>query len=506
MPQPSFVIVMTDTQGANIVGAYGRTEMRTPCVDAMAQRGMLFTRAYTTCPLCTPARAALFTGIYAHTSGPWTNNIALGDNIKTMGQRFQDAGYQTAYVGKWHLDGHDYFGTGICPPGWEDAYWYDGRRYLDGLSEDEITLWRKGLGTPEQLRARNVRPEFTWAHRVSDRAVDFLKRQRGEPFVLVASYDEPHHPFTCPPEYAEAFADFGYDVGPAAYDTLENKPAHQREWAASTTPHGRVLVDGKLRHPLYFGCNSFVDSEIGRVLDAVQRYAPENTYVIFTSDHGDMMGAHGLAGKGPAMYEEITHMPLIVVQPGGEGAGVRNATPVSHIDLLPTLLDLAGLETPPILEGESLTPYLQGRQAPERSVFVEFNRYEIEHDSWGGFQPVRAIVSGQHKLVINLLSTDELYDLAADPAEVDNRIDDPAWVQRRDSLHDALLAWMYEKRDPFRGPAWERRPWRGERRLQWRGLFRPRPADGYAPQVRDYDTGLPTQGVKVEHGAVVKKQ
>lgn len=498
MPQPSFLLIMTDTQGANIVGAYGHPELATPNIDRLARQGVTFDRAYTTCPLCTPARAALLTGVYAHTAGPWTNNLALGTNLVTLGQRLHDAGYQTAYSGKWHLDGHDYFGAGVCPDGWDPAYWYDGKNYLSELSEDEITLWRKGLGTPELLRAHNIRSEFTWAHRVSDRAIDFLSRPQQQPFLFVASYDEPHHPFTCPPEYAERFLNYEYPIGPAADDTLQNKPAHQREWADSLRLQA---ADRRVRWPMYFGCNSFVDAEIGRVLAAAQAQTSGPLYIIFTSDHGDMLGAHRLSGKGPVMYEEITHIPLIIVQPGGAGAGVRNATPVSHIDLAPTILELAGLPLPPILEGRSLTPFIAGQVEPDRSVFIEFNRYEIEHDSWGGFQPVRSIVRGQHKLVINLLHTDELYDLAADPAEMNNLIDDPACAERRADLHDALLQWMYEKRDPFRGPAWERRPWRSERRLHWRGLFRPRPADGYAPEVRDYDTGLPTAGVKTEHGA-----
>ncbi len=503
MRRPSFVLIMTDTQGANVVGAYGHPELETPNIDRLAENGVQFTRAYTTCPLCTPARAGIFTSIYPHTAGAWTNNLPLGDNIKTMGQRFRDNGYRTAYVGKWHLDGHDYFGTGICPDGWAEEYWYDGKRYLSELDEGEIHLWRRGLSSVEQLRAHDIRPEFTWAHRVSDRAIDFLERHSGEPFVLVVSYDEPHHPFTCPPEYAERFADYAYPVGPAAYDTLRDKPAHHREWADAEGVH---LEDGCYRHPLYFGCNSFVDSEIGRVIDAVHAHAGdgaghlENTYIIFTSDHGDMLGAHRLRGKGPAMYEEITRMPLIVEQPGGAGAGMVNSTLVSHIDLLPTMLELAGLDVPPIMEGRSIVPLLRGEEDPDRDVVVEFQRYEIEHDSWGGFQPIRCIVRESYKLVINLLHTDELYDLSEDPAEVNNLIDHPGYRGIRDMLHDRLLDWMYEKRDPFRGPCWERRPWRATRRFRWRGQFRPRPADGYAPEVRDYDTGLPTLGVKVEFG------
>ena len=504
MPQPNFIFILTDTQGANVVGAYGRPELRTPNIDRLAATGVKFTRAYTTCPVCTPARAGLFTGIYPHTAGAWTNNIALGDNIVTLGQRFRDGGYHTAYIGKWHLDGHDYFGTGVCPDGWDDAYWYDGKRYLAELTDGEVALWRRGLNTPEDLRAAGITAEFTWAHRVSDRAVAFLRaaagrRQAGaaRPFVLVASYDEPHHPFTCPPEFVEPFLQYDYTVGPAAFDMLADKPAHQREWAASSGPR---LRDGRLRHPLYFGCNSFVDHEIGRVIDAVHRYAAENSYIIFTSDHGDMMGAHGIAGKGPVMYEEITRMPLIIERPSRAGAGAVNATPVSHIYLLPTMLALAGLPTPPILEGESLVEHLAGRQEPERQVFMEFNRYEIEHDSWGGFQPVRCLAGSRYKLVINLLSSDELYDLEADPGEVRNLIADPGHAALRDALHDRLLDWMYAKRDPFRGPVWERRPWRKARRFQWRGAFRARPADGYAPGVLDYDTGAPAVGVKIEFG------
>jgi uncharacterized sulfatase len=497
MPPPNFLILLTDTQGANMIGAYGHAEMQTPNLDRLGQTGTRFERAYTTCPLCTPARAALFTGIFSHTSGAWTNNLPLGTNIQTMGQRFQNAGYHSAYIGKWHLDGHDYFGTGLCPPGWDPVFWYDGANYLADLTDEQIALWRKGLNSLDALRAHDIQPEFTWAHCVSDRAIAFLERREDRPFLLVASYDEPHHPYTCPPEYAQRFQDYACPIGLGAFDSLVDKPAHQREWADATH---LPQPDGYTRHPLYFGCNSFVDAEIGRVIDAVHHYTPENTYVIFTSDHGDMLGAHRLAGKGPAMYEEITHIPLIIEQPGGVGGPVTHAALTSHIDLLPTLLELAGQPVPPILEGQSLVPLLNGQEDPGRAVVMEFNRYEIEHDSWGGFQPIRSIIAGVYKLVINLHTSDELYNLELDPAELENRIENPGDAAMRDELHDRLLDWMYTQRDPFRGPAWERRPWRQARRFGWRGKFRPRPADGVAPPVRDYDTGQPTQGEKIEFG------
>jgi len=148
MERPNFVFVMTDSQGANVVGCYGRPELGTPCIDRLGSEGVRYARAYTSCPVCTPARAGIFTGTFPHTAGAWTNTVSLSDTTVTMGQRFRDAGYATAYVGKWHLAGHDYFDTGICPDGWDDRYWYDGKRYVSELSDEEIALWRSGLRGP----------------------------------------------------------------------------------------------------------------------------------------------------------------------------------------------------------------------------------------------------------------------------------------------------------------------------------------------------------------------
>ena len=493
LEKPSFVFIITDTQGINVLGTYTGLPLGTPNLDALAGEGIKFERAYTTCPVCTPARAAIFTGVYAHEAGAWTNNLPLGANMKTMGQRFRDGGYRTAYIGKWHLSGHDYFDTGICPDGWDEEYWYDGRRYLEELNKEEIALWRSGLQTVEALRRHDIKPEFTWAHRVSDRAIGFLERHGDEPFLLTVSYDEPHGPSVCPPEYAERFAGFRYPVGPGGRDDLRDKPAQQREWAAGRA-HGGYNSD-YYQEPLYFGCNSFVDAEIGRVIQAAEEFARGNTYIVFTSDHGNLMHQHGLHGKGPVMYEEITHIPLIVKPPRGAVGGVSLPALASHADLLPTLLELAGLDIPPLLQGRSLVPLIRGEEdGARREVVIEFNRYEIEHDSWGGFQPIRCIIHGGCKLAVNLLDTDELYDLERDPAETRNLIGHPEYADVRDELHDKLLAWMYAKRDPFRGPCWERRPWKSNRRLAWKGSFRPRPDDGYAPSVLDYDTGLPAGG------------
>ncbi|HAH88400.1 MAG TPA: sulfatase, partial [Armatimonadetes bacterium] len=117
------IIIMTDTQRTDMLGCYGNSDMKTPCIDSLAEEGVRFGQAYTCQPVCGPARSAIFSGVYPHSNGSWANSMPLADNVKTMGQRFRDSGYHTAYTGKWHLDGGDYFGDGRCPDGWDPEYW-----------------------------------------------------------------------------------------------------------------------------------------------------------------------------------------------------------------------------------------------------------------------------------------------------------------------------------------------------------------------------------------------
>ncbi|MFB3880582.1 MAG: sulfatase-like hydrolase/transferase [Armatimonadota bacterium] len=497
MPDPTqVVLIMTDSQGANVVGCYGRPEMRTPNIDRLAREGMRFDRAYTASPVCGPARSAIFTGTYPHTNGGWGNNMPIGLNVKTIGQRLRDRGILSAYMGKWHLDGTDYFGSGRCPDGWSEDYWFDMRRYLDAMSPENRKLSRE-LDTPEKAHKHGITEGFTYAHQVSDRALRFLSEHRDEPFLLVVSYDEPHHPHMCPPPFCDMFLDFDYALAPNASDPMAGKPPHIREWARDANlPTGRASS----RWPMYFGCNSFVDYEMGRVLDAIDALAP-GALVIYTSDHGEPLLSHGLPTKGPAMYDETTRIPFIVRWPGHTPGSTANPNPVSQISLTPTVLDTFGLETPPFLEGASLLPAFADPSArPNEAIFIEFNRYEVDHDSWGGYQPIRCAFDGRFKLAVNLLSTDELYDLESDPQELTNLIESAEHAAVRDRLHAAILDWMGDTRDPFRGPAWERRPWQSSRRLRWRGPTRHRKDDGYERRVLDYTTGLEIENWVSERG------
>ena len=496
MPKKQTVIFLIDTQGANCVGCYRPgLGLGTPHIDRIAAEGVRFGRAHTCSPVSGPARSALFTGLYPHSNGVLANDMAPHAGIPTLGQRLARAGVATGYAGKWHLDGSDYFGDGRCPPGWEPQTWMDGRNYLESLPDERSRKLSRRELAPADVARHGITSEFTHAHRIADRAIDFIRRHRDRDFLLVVSIDEPHHPAICPEPFVSAFEDFLFPV-PNAADPLLDKPLGQREWAAHTSPawEPRMVRDAAggawLRHPRHFGCNSFADHQVGRVMHAVHRDCP-GALVAYTADHGDMFGSHRLHGKGPCMYEEITRVPLIVRWPENAPAGAVSPGVVSHIDLAPTVLDYFGVPVPDLLHGRSLLPQITAPQtAVNNEIFIEFNRFEIDHDGFGAFAPIRCAFDGRHKLAINLLDTDELYDHAADPGEMRNLVNDPAHAAARDRLHGEILAWMNRTRDPLRGPHWRRRPWGGiTNGSTWGGPTRPRPADeAWFPKSLLYDT------------------
>ena len=486
MQNHQIVFIMTDTQRHDMLNCYRQTGLKTPYLDALASEGCRFDQAYTTSPVCQPARAALFFGQYAHEVGCWSNSSAPSQSARSIGQRLQKHGVRTAYIGKWHLDGSDYFGLGHCPEGWDPDYWFDMRNYLEQMSDEDRLRSRR-----EETNQDNIAPEFTYAHQCSDRAVHFLRQTGEEPFFLTVSYDEPHGPFLCPEPYASMYKDFEFPVSENVFDSLADKPEHQKVWAAGNLKSENP--DVKIKAPDFFGCNSFVDYEIGRVVQAVKEHAPD-ALIIFTSDHGDFLDSHALSGKGPAGYEEITHIPLLISGPGIK-PGSADGAPVSHIDLPPTIFDLMGLPIPAVFPGKSLLPQITGESAQVNPyVFIEYGRYEVDHDGFGGFQPLRSAFDGRYKLVINLLSSDELYDLTEDRAEMKNLITEPAMQTIRDQLHDAILENMNTTRDPFRGYAWARRPWRQDARpASWDdcGMTRQREEDEvFEKRQLDYATGL----------------
>lgn len=491
----NFVIILTDTQCKWMVGAYGQPVCDTPNLDRLAGEGVRFERAYTASPICGPARGALFSGQYPQCNGAWANHMAPHRRVPLMGDIFRKLGYRSALTGKWHLDGTDYAGSGVPGGGFEPDWWYEQANCLAELPDDIRALYNQQT-TPADLRQAGFGIEHVYGHRVTDRALDFLGRvdddpsgkrsaasttsassgqagsgqatgepspcEPSNPFVLVVSYDEPHDPWMAPVEYWEKFQPGDIPGRPNYCPPMDGKSDLQQMQAQEIAayhdnPTWEQLVAKRLK---FFGCNSYIDSEIGRVTAAVDALHGDDTMIIYTSDHGDQLGSHGLHDKGPQMYEESTNIPFIVRGPGVPGGAVSQAL-LSHLDILPTMLDLAGEEIPESLHGVSQAPVLADPTAAVREhVFVSYNLNEPGEQERGGLYPIRCVSNERYKLAVNLFDRDEFYDLEADPYELTNLIDSPETAEARDRMHDALLEEMARTRDPMWNVHWEDRPWR----------------------------------------------
>ena len=481
------VLIMTDTTRKDMLGCYGNSDMKTPNLDHLAEQGIKWEKAYTCQPVCGPARSAIFTGTFPHSNGEVTNSVPLGANVKTIGERLTDHNIHCGYVGKWHLDGGDYFGLGICPPGWDEAYWYDMKCYLDELSDEDKVRSRQ----KETAFDPDWGEEMTYADRCSQRAIDFIKKNKDETFFLTVSYDEPHGPSICPPPWNTMYEGFTFPYNPNFQDDLSQKPLFQQLWAGEAINQSLDEINKPSKGlALFMGCNSFVDYEIGKVLDTIYKEIPD-AIVIFTSDHGDMLGSHRLQMKNAAPYNEISNIPLIIK--GGE-VNKTVSHPASHIDLVPTIMDYFNLPLPRLLEGKSMLPQIKKSSVRINDyVFSEFTRYEVDHDGFGGLQPMRCVMNDFYKLVINLLDTDEFYDEKADPFEVNNLIECEDYHEIRNEMHDVLIEHMNQTRDLYRGYQWVCRSWRPDKKPCWAndGYTRQRENEEYEPRQRDYDTGLP---------------
>ena len=479
------IMILGESVRYDMLNCNRQTGLHTPNLDRLAAEGIRFEQAYCCQPVCAPSRAAIWTGLYPHSNGIWGNSMPVGSTVHTIGQRLHDQGIYTALVGKWHLDGFDYFGTGSAAAGWDPDEWYDMRDYLNELSpEQRVRSRNSATGKDASWKA-----EDCFAHRCTNRFVELLKKQKGKDGFLAVCYDEPHDPSLCPIEYRRMYEDYTFPSNPNLADSLAYKPQEQRIWA-----------DGRLHQPVkpivdpqFFGSHTFVDAEIGRVLDAIDQYAPD-ALVLYTSDHGVFLHSHRLLDKGPAMYDEIARVPFLVRWPGHAPRGATCPHLVSLIDLNGTFMEFFGFDVPKTLEGGSMLPMFSDPARPIRQeIFMEWGRYEVDHDGFGAFQPIRCIYDGRYKLSIHAMTTDELYDLKTDPDEMHNLIDSAEHAELRNALHDKLLHQMNISRDPFRGYYWGNRAWRRQFPETWQnaGMTRQRESDGYLPRELDYTTGLP---------------
>ena len=471
--QPNIVLITTDTQSREMLSAFvNRPGVETPNLDRLAAQSVAFDNAYVVSPLCTPSRSAWFTGCYPNRSGAWANDMSVSRHVPMLGGLLAEKGYDVFHVGKWHLDSAGYNGRGLADGGFEPEAWYDLSNFYDEVGQEGLNRfggWNRGL---EEI-------DFCFGHRVAGRAVDIIRRSAAadSPFFLAVEFDEPHGPYICPPPFRDRFSQEMIYKPPTFMADMGDKPRLQQQyaaWLADMRPSPQTFPGYYHR---YYSCNTFADFEVGRVLDAIDRYCQENTVVIFTSDHGDHLGAFGLCAKGPTMYDKTTRVPLLIRLPDGQAR--RESGLVNSVDIFATILDIAGLDTAQDrrfrkqdgYDARSLLPVLRRETDAVRNFLVmEYNRFGVKFHECGGFYPIRCIVTDEWKLSINLFDGDELYHRQHDPEEATNLIDQKEWQQVRGELHDQLIAFQEDIRDMFRGESWKARPWRSERTAKFEGL------------------------------------
>ncbi|TDW22594.1 sulfatase family protein [Kribbella kalugense] len=447
---PNVLLVCTDQQRFSALGAYGNDEIETPNLDRLADQGVLFENCYVQNPVCAPSRASLMTGRYVHAHGLWANGVGLPDHERLFSKDLAEAGYDCGLVGKFHLN--------ACFGGRSEKRHDDGFRVFrwahdpyPGSSENEYHCWLYTL-RPELAGAEvdydTLPTEVHYSRWIGDQTIDFLtrSRDRDKPFLFIANFFDPHHGFGAPEEYVRRYRE--KTLSRPIPDDLAGKPPIQSDASQSSyAGHARgytsytpeELQDVKAA---YYAMVTLVDDEVGRILDALDAEGlSENTLVVFTSDHGEMLGDHELMLKGPMMYEQAVRVPLIVRWPSVVPAGTRCDELVQWIDLSSTILTAAGLE--PRGQGQDLLPLAT---KPTRGRGWALSEYRNSGHPYTRAVHLTMLRRDHWKLVVQHGSpattrdhTGELYNLTADPAEQHNLWDDPLHREIRTELQEFLL-------------------------------------------------------------------
>jgi N-acetylglucosamine-6-sulfatase len=393
--------------------------VKTPNIDRLAREGANFSNFFVTTPLCSPSRGSFLTGRYVHAHGIQgnQNNNALSHQLVTFPRLLHDAGYSTAYIGKWHMGNDD-----SPRPGFDRWVSFRGQGvYLDPpLNVDGQVEKKTGYITDL----------------LSDYAVEFISRPHAKPFVLYLAHKAVHGPFTPAERHKDLYAGDPIPQRPNVRDNLEGKPAVTRPVASKPAakqaiPSGDALIRNQLR------ALTSVDEGIGRILKALEESGRlDSTMVVFTSDNGYFWGEHSLGDKRWA-YEESLRDPLVIRYPKLIKAGMRIDEDALNVDIASTFLDLAGVPLPGNMHGRSLLPLFQRKtQGWRRSSLFEYFA-EANFPRTPGWQAVRT-ARWKYIHYPDLAGMDELYDLRADPYEMKNRIGDPAAASALKEMQNEL--------------------------------------------------------------------
>lgn len=440
--KPNVLFIITDQQFADAMSCrMGKQLLHTPVMDGLAQRGMLFTRAYSPNPLCMPARNSLFTGRYPHETGVTKNDEHRASldpqEFVNMGRYFRNAGYDAAYSGKWHIcyntkatNTHGFeFVTGRIK-GDEDA----------GVAEGAVKFLARPHDKPFLLVASFLNPHniCEWTRRIAGRKQVLTCGEIGTPPPLAqlpplpANFAPPQHE---PDGMTLMRQAYQVDSGPFPVAKFSEADWRKQRWG-------------------YYRMVEKVDAEIGKVLAALRASGlEENTLVIFTADHGECAGAHGFNQK-TVLYEESVRVPLIIACGGKTAGGVSGKLVNTGVDILPTMLDFAGLEIPQKLPGRSLLPLARGQPVADWRDYVVVENNLSQAGKLGGFTPQmegRMVRTERYKYCVyeHGQQRESLVDLQADPGEMVNLATNP---KQREVLlrHRELLArFGREHHDPL---------------------------------------------------------
>ena len=480
--QPNIIVITTDQQRCDSLSCYGAACTSTPNIDRLAAGGALFERAYCANPVCTPARASIFSGQYPSRHGAWNVGTNVPQDTPLLSHRLAGLGYRTHYVGKVHFQA---FGGGAgsredCE-NWEQvcARWngpYYGFETVEislghtvGGMRGHYGLWLNSLTTAAErdAYARAMRlgegeqfggEAYDWAlpsrlHSSTwsaERSIQFIERHDpAQPFFLAIGFQDPHHAHCVPTDFAARVDPDQVPLPRYRAGELADKPPHfatAHQGKLEDSPHrGAFAVAGQgagadfgkisaseVRHgrAYYYTMVRLIDQQMGRILDCLEeRGLADNTLIVFTSDHGELLGDHGLWMKGPFHYEELIRIPLIIRWPAGIRAAQSIQNLCSHVDLVPTILAACGASTDAEIEGLNALPLLQGQEAAPRDHAI------IECVDDPTHLRLKTIVTRERKLTCyHGEDFGELYDLESDPGEIHNRWDDPEYRRDRNQL------------------------------------------------------------------------
>jgi arylsulfatase A-like enzyme len=439
--KPNIVLVVADDWAHTDLGVAGHPLLKTPNLDRLARDGVHFTHAFTPNPICTPSRAALLTGQDCWTNGCWFFGMPIKKQSNHFARLLSQAGYETFYTGKWHNDGlpsQRGFTSG--------KYIGGGGPGVGGHPKPMV----KDFGGKNKRQIERFDSEL-----FTDAAVEFIEsRQSGDkPFMLFVGYMTPHDPWTPPGKYATMYKPEDIDL---PRNFMPRPMNGSKPFRYYTDWHGTNLRDEQQMVPFprtpegvrdvrrrYYGTITHDDEQIGRILDKLdEKNLSKDTLVIFLSDHGISLGAHGISGK-QTMYEEGIRLPLIVRYPRLKRSRAKNSSLTSLIDIFPTICEAAGVPIPESVEGKSLLDLYvgKGRWGRDRifASFVSPERHRLN---------IRCIRTERYKLVHHLMTDEiELYDLEEDPYELTNLAGQPRFETLQNQLAKELFAWRKKSED-----------------------------------------------------------